>query len=99
MQSARAHANQQQQQNMRDGRAGMTRQLAVERFRGVKQAARLDEHVVLGDEVAGHGVHATAHHGAQQQVDDGLDAARVQQRRVEGQHHRDVHQVRRPCEQ
>jgi hypothetical protein len=59
--------------------------------------AHLHEHVVLRDEVTGHGMQAAAKHRAQQQVDDGLEAAGVNHRRVKRQHHRDVDQVRWAC--
>lgn len=60
-------------------------------------AAHREEHVVLGDQVAGHGVQAAAQQRAQQQVRERLGARQVQHRRVKAQHHGQVHQVRRAC--
>ena len=46
--------------------------------KGRKRGARLQEHVVLRDEVAGHGVQAAAQQRTQQQVRQRLDAHEVQ---------------------
>ena len=62
-----------------------------------RRRAHLHKHVVLGDEVAGHGVQAAAKHRASQQVHNRLEAAGVDHGGVKRHHDRNVDQVRRPC--
>ena len=61
-----------------------------------RRRAHLHEHVVLGDEVAGHGVQAAAKHRARQQVHNRLEAAGVDHGGVKHHHDCNVDQIRGP---
>lgn len=57
----------------------------------------LQEHVVLGNKVAGHGVQAAANNDTKKQVDHGLDAQEIQHCRIKAEHHAQTHHIRHAC--